>query len=398
MSVAIGEIQALPPHPNHKPQTTNHKPQTTNQEWQESSPGTPNSRHMAEALSRRDVLIGGLVAVTTPVWGKGVQAGAQKGMPLTVSSGNGMRATDKAMELIKAGKDTLDAVIAGVNIVEEDPNDMSVGYGGLPNERGVVELDSCCMHGPTMRAGAVGALQNIKTPSRVAQMVMRRTDHVLLVGEGALEFARMTGFEEANLLTERAREAWLRWKTRLSKDDDWLDDEEIREDFKTGGLPLDEGKRPTGTISCLGLNEKGEISGVTTTSGLAYKVPGRVGDSPIIGAGLYVDGQVGACGSTGRGEAVILSSGSRTVVENMRHGMSPEEAILDVLKRICEQTKSPRLLSAPGRPNFDVNFYAVNMKGEFAGGRFYKGGTFAAHDGKENRMRQSAWLYEKMSP
>lgn len=351
---------------------------------------------MADALSRRDVLIGGLAAATTPVWGKGLQASPQRAIPVTVSSGNGLRATDKAMEMIRAGADTLDAVIAGVNIVEEDPNDMSVGYGGLPNERGVVELDSCCMHGPTMRAGAVAALQNIKTPSRVAQMVMRRTDHVLLVGQGALEFARMTGFEEANLLTDRAREAWLRWKTRLSKDDDWLDDEEIRADFKTGGLSLEDGKRPTGTISCLGLNSKGEISGVTTTSGLAYKVPGRVGDSPIIGAGLYVDGKVGACGSTGLGEAVILSCGSRTVVENMRHGMSPEAAILDVLQRICDQTSSPRRLTAPGRPNFDVNFYAVNMKGEYAGGRFYKGGSFAAHDGKENRLRPSAWLFDKM--
>jgi len=351
---------------------------------------------MAGSLSRRDVLIGGLAAAAAPAAMAHLQQGTSlQGMPVTISSGNGMRATDKAMEMIRAGSDTLDAVIAGVNIVEEDPNDMSVGYGGLPNERGVVELDSCCMHGPTMRAGAVASLQNIKTPSRVAQKVMERTDHVLLVGQGALEFARMMGFEEANLLTERARQAWVRWKTTLSKDDDWLSDEEIREDFKRGGLDLETGKRPTGTISCLGVNEKGEISGVTTTSGLAWKVPGRVGDSPIIGAGLYVDGQVGACGSTGRGEAVILSCGSRTVVENMRHGMSPEQAILDVLKRICEQTTPPRLLTAPGRPNFDVNFYAVNKKGEYAGGRFYKGGTFAAHDGKENRMRTSVYLYDR---
>lgn len=316
-------------------------------------------------------------------------------MPIAISSANGLRATAKAMDEMRAGADTLDAAIAGVNIVEEDPDDMSVGYGGLPNERGVVELDSCCMHGPTMRAGAVAALQNIKTPSRVAQQVMERTDHVLLVGQGALEFARMMGFEETNLLTDRARQAWLRWKTRLSKDDDWLDDEEIRQDFKRGGLDVETGRRPTGTISCLALNAKGELSGVTTTSGLAYKVPGRVGDSPIIGAGLYVDGEVGACGSTGRGEAVILSCGSRTVVENMRHGMSPEQAILDVLQRICDQTRSPRLLSAPGRPNFDVNFYAMNKKGQVAGGRFTKGGRFAVNDGKENRLVESVWLWDR---
>ncbi|MCB8932032.1 MAG: N(4)-(beta-N-acetylglucosaminyl)-L-asparaginase [Fimbriimonadaceae bacterium] len=352
---------------------------------------------MAGSLSRRDVLIGGLAAAAAPAalarGGVGQGAGVQA-IPIAISSGNGLRATAKAMEQMRAGADTLDAVIAGVNIVEEDPNDMSVGYGGLPNERGVVELDSCCMHGPTMRAGAVAALQNIKTPSRVAQQVMERTDHVLLVGQGALEFARMVGFEETNLLTDRARQAWLRWKTRLSKDDDWLDDEEIRADFKRAGLDVESGRRPTGTISCMALNEKGEVSGVTTTSGLAYKVPGRVGDSPIVGAGLYVDGDVGACGSTGRGEAVILSCGSRTVVENMRHGMSPEQAILDVLRRICDQTRSPRLLSAPGRPNFDVNFYAMNKKGQVAGGRFNKGGSFAVHDGKENRLVPSVWLFD----
>lgn len=349
---------------------------------------------MAGSLSRRDVLIGGLAAATAPSSFAHAPKTHWQSKPMAVSSANGLRATAKAMELMRAGADTLDAVIAGVNLVEEDPDDMSVGYGGLPNERGVVELDSCCMHGPTMRAGAVAALQNIKTPSRVAQQVMERTDHVLLVGQGALEFARMVGFEETNLLTDRARQAWLRWKTRLSKDDDWLDDEEIREDFKRAGLDVEAGKRPTGTISCLALNEKGELSGVTTTSGLAYKVPGRVGDSPIIGAGLYVDGEVGACGSTGRGEAVILSCGSRTVVENMRHGLSPEQAILDVLKRICDQTRSPRLLSAPGRPNFDVNFYAVNKQGVVAGGRFYKGGNFAVNDGSQNRLMPSVWLFD----
>lgn len=312
------------------------------------------------------------------------QEKTRKGMPVAISSANGLRATEKAMEMLQSGADTLDAVVAGVNIVEEDPNDMSVGYGGLPNERGEVELDSCVMHGPTYRAGAVAALKGIKTPSKVAKLVLERTDHILLVGQGALDFAKAHGFQEENLLTERARQAWLRWKENLSDKDDWLGDEERKLGFE----------RPTGTITCLALNEKGELSGVTTTSGLAFKIPGRVGDSPIIGAGLYVDNDVGACGSTGRGEAVILECGSRIVVENMRRGLTPENAILDVLERICKKTVDRRLLHSRGKPNFDVNFYAVNKNGEYAGGRIYKGGSYAVHDGKQNQLLPSAYLYE----
>lgn len=342
---------------------------------------------MDGTVSRRDLLAAGAaVGLAGLAPSVRAQASAPKGMPVAVSSGNGLRATAKAMELLKANADGLDAAIAGVNIVEEDPNDMSVGYGGLPNERGVVELDSCVMHGPSYKAGAVAALQNIKTPSKVAKVVMDRTDHILLVGAGALEFARMHGFEETNLLTEAARKAWVRWKESLSKEDDY-------EEPPMGG-PTDV-PRPTGTITCLTLNDKNDLSGVTTTSGLAYKIPGRVGDSPIIGAGLYVDNEVGAAGSTGRGEAVILSSGSRIVVENMRHGMSPVDACLDVLKRICRYTVDAKLLRAPGRPNFEVNFYAVNKKGEFGGARIYKGGTFAVHDGTTNAMRPLAYLYER---
>ncbi|MBI3416966.1 MAG: N(4)-(beta-N-acetylglucosaminyl)-L-asparaginase [Verrucomicrobia bacterium] len=308
-----------------------------------------------------------------------------KGRPVAISSANGLRATDKAMELIKSGADTLDAAIAGVNIVEEDPNDMSVGYGGLPNERGVVELDACVMHGPTYRAGAVAALQNIKTPSKVAKEIMERTNHLLMVGAGALEFAKLVGFKEENLLTEPAREAWLKWRSNLNKEDNWLGDDDRHAGFF---------ERPTGTINCCTFNEKGDLSGCTSTSGLAFKIPGRVGDSPIIGAGLYVDNAVGACGSTGFGEAVILSSGSRTVVENMRHGMKPETAILDVLRRICEQTVAKRLLRARGKPKFDVNFYAINKAGEYAGGAIYKGGKYAVHDGTKNLLRDSVYVHD----
>ncbi len=359
--------------------------------------------------TRRNVLERGLAAATAiplvaasasnaAAASLGLPQSGRKGTPpVCVSSSNGLRAATKAVELMRAGKDTVEAAVEGVAIVEEDPDDMSVGYGGLPNEAGVVELDACVMHGPTMRAGAVAALQNIKTPSRVAKLVMERTDHVLLVGPGALAFAKLMGFEEANLLTDRSRRAWLAWKSRLSKEDDWLDDDEIKADFgkiDDTGLPTGVA-RPTGTISCLCLNDKGELGGCTTTSGLAWKIPGRVGDSPIIGAGLYVDGEVGAAGSTGRGEANIQACGTRTVVENMKDGMSPEEAILDVLKRVCEQTKSPRLLTRPGRPNFDLNFYALRKDGAYAGGRIYAGGQFAAHDGQTNQRRTSVHLYER---
>lgn len=303
---------------------------------------------------------------------------------VSLSSGNGLRATEKAMELMKSGRDTLDAVVEGVAIVEEDPNDTSVGYGGLPNERGVVQLDACVMHGPTYRAGAVACLERIKTPSRVAKLVMERTDHILLVGAGALEFAKLMGFEEENLLTERARREWLRWKSQLNPNDNWLDDEQVNN-------PLESAH--TGTITCLGLNEKGDISGVTTTSGLAWKIPGRVGDSPIIGAGLYVDNEVGACGSTGRGEAAILESGSRIVVEKMRGGMKPVDACLDVLQRICEKTVEKRLIHSKGKPKFNLNFYALNKNGAYGAAAIYRGSRYAVHDGVSNTLKDSAFVH-----
>lgn len=350
-------------------------------------------------LSRRNLLKTGVAAGVGSLVAK-VPAlprhrPSQPPRPVAISSGNGLPATAKAVELMSAGFDTVEAAVEGVVLVELDPNDMSVGYGGLPNERGVVELDSCVMHGPTMRAGAVASIRNIKTPSRVAKAVMERTDHVLLVADGALEFARAIGFPEEDLLTDRAREAWMRWKSRLSKEDDWLDDAEIAADFP-GFKGIDgKVKRPTGTITCLCVNERGEVGGCTSTSGLAFKIPGRVGDSPIIGAGLYVDGEVGACGSTGRGEANIQLCGSRTVVENIKNGMEPLEAILDVLKRLCDQTKSPRLLEKPGRPNFTLQFYALRKDGAFAAANLYKGGTYAVHDGIKNELRELAYLYEK---
>ena len=321
--------------------------------------------------------------------------------PVAIASANGLRAVTRAMELIRTGADALDAVIAGVNIIEDDPNDVTVGYGGLPNEDGVVELDAAVMHGPTHRAGAVAALRNIRNPSRVARTVMERTDHVLLVGEGALRFARAHGFAEENLLTERAREAWLHWKENLSQKDDWLP-QHTSEDRDIGMMlhpdlqdAFGEFYRHTGTIHCSGLDAKGNLSCVTTTSGLAFKIPGRVGDSPIIGAGLYVDNAVGSAGSTGRGEANLTNCSSRMIVEHMRNGRSPEQACLEVVQSIIDHTRMKRLLTPGGRPAFDVAFYALNVRGEYGGARIYSGGTFAVHDGTEARQVPLAYLYTK---
>ena len=344
---------------------------------------------MKSALSRRRFLGAGAAAAAAAVpAASNLEAiePAPPAKPVSISSANGLATTNRAVKLMNAKEDTLEAVISGVNIVEADPKDMSVGYGGLPNEDGVVELDSCCMHGPSCNAGSVASIRDIKLPSRVAQLVLKRTDHVMLVGEGARRFALAHGMKAENLLTDAARRQWLKWKENLSDKDDWLSPKEA----KTGHEA-----RPTGTITCLGLNPAGELSGVTTTSGLAYKIPGRIGDSPIIGAGLYVDNDVGACGATGRGEAVIISCGSRIVVENMRHGMSPEAAVKDVLKRIVKQTVDPRLLDKKGRPDFEVVLYALRKDGRHAAGSIYKGRQYAVNEGGGSKLLDCVHLFDR---
>jgi len=288
--------------------------------------------------------------------------------PVVVASGNGLKTVALAYARILAGADPLDAAIAGVNLVEEDPEDTSVGYGGLPNEDGIVELDASVMHGPTHNAGAVASLRHIKYPSRVAKLVMERTDHVLLVGQGALEFARAHGIPEENLLTDKARKIWLAWKETLSRRDDWLPPADHAADEPWLKEWYDRfTKRDTGTINCCALDGKGDLGGVTTTSGLAFKIPGRVGDSPIIGAGVYVDNSAGACGSTGRGEANLLNLSSFLAVEEMRRGASPKEAGMAVCRRIAETNRDPRLKRPDGSPDFNVNFYLVDKAGNTAG-------------------------------
>lgn len=352
------------------------------------------------STTRRDFLkqasaagAGALLAQTLPAPLAAAASARTAVKPLAVSSANGLAAVAKAFEVIATGADALDGVIAGVNIVEEDPNDTSVGYGGLPNEDGVVELDAACMHGPTHLAGAVASLRNIKNPSKVARVVMERSDHVLLVGEGALRFAKAHGFKEEDLLTDKAREEWLHWKETLSNQDDWLPPHSP-DDKNIGGL-FEPFYRHTGTIHCSAIDMRGNISCVTTTSGLAFKIPGRVGDSPIIGAGLYVDNQVGAAGSTGRGEANLINCSSVMIVEYMRQGKSPEEACLQACKRIAEDNKVARLKDDAGRPNFNVKFYALNVKGEFGSAAIFSPGQMAVCDGGAARLVQSAYLYKK---
>jgi N4-(beta-N-acetylglucosaminyl)-L-asparaginase len=326
-------------------------------------------------------------------------------VPVAVASANGLEAVAKAIETVQAGGDTLDAVIQGVNLVERDPEDTSVGYGGLPNLNGVVQLDSSVMHGPTRQAGAVASLEGVKTPSLVARDVMRYTDHVLMVGPGAQRFAKSMGYPIEDLLTEEARRRWVEWRARLSGEDDFLTPEEsmygvsgFRPETSYGDRLVDshDGVRPQGTINCNVVNADGDLSGVTTTSGLAWKIPGRVGDSPIIGAGLYVDNDVGAAGSTGRGEAVIKTVGSHTVVELMRGGVHPKDACLEALRRIVNFTVEPRLQDDQGRPNFGVNYYAVNKRGEFAGAAIYSGAQFAVSIDGDTRLEDSAYLFERV--
>jgi N4-(beta-N-acetylglucosaminyl)-L-asparaginase len=310
-----------------------------------------------------------------------------------ISSANGRSTTQLAYRMITQGEDVLDACIAGVNLVEDDPDDTSVGYGGLPNEDGVVQLDAAVMHGPTHLAGAVAALENIRFPSKVAKLVMQQTDHVLLVGDGALQFAKAHGFREENLLTEKARKIWLKWKQTLSDRDDWLAPPEptkaTEEDPETAAILRN---RPTGTIHCAGRDAAGNLSCVTTTSGLAFKIPGRVGDSPIIGAGLYVDNEVGSCGSTGRGEANLQNQCSFAAVELMRTGMTPAEAGLEVLRRVARHTV-PRLRNVEGQPDFGLKFYLLRKDGLYAGVSMRGPEKFAVTDEKGTRLEDCATLY-----
>ena len=349
---------------------------------------------MTKKINRREFVqttsAAGVIAAAKPLFGQApaVKTGGVKPLVIAASNGNrskndkGQTCVAKAFEMITGGSDVLDALIAGVNIVELDPEDSSVGYGGLPNAEGVVQLDSCCMHGPKKRAGGVAGIEGVRMPSKVAQLVMDQTDHHLLVGKGAQDFARLMGFTiEDDLNTEKSRKAWIEWK-RKTDPLHYLPPRERDEAFHRVGMQMIaegwiEAEHYYGTINCDGINAKGEICGVTTTSGLSFKIPGRAGDSPILGAGLYVDGAVGAAGSTGRGEANLFNLCSFVIVEEMRRGAHPKDAGMEVLNRIKSNTIEKRLLNGRGLPNFGINFYILNAKGEYAGVTMYEGGSFA---------------------
>jgi N4-(beta-N-acetylglucosaminyl)-L-asparaginase len=349
---------------------------------------------MPESLSRRTFMSVSAATLGAATLGAEPRRPVGSHRPVAVSSANGLRAVEKAMELIKAGTDPLDAAIEGVAVVEADPSDHTVGYGGIPNEEGVVELDAAVMHGPTHGGGAVASLRNIMHPAAVARVVMKRTDHCLLVGEGALKFARAHGFPEVNLLTDEARKIWLHWKETNGRESDWVapPPDELDPDVRAFL------KREHGTIHCSALDTHGNLGCVTSTSGLYYKIPGRVGDSPIMGAGLFLDNAVGSAGSTGRGEANLLNLSSHTIVEAMRRGADPKDAVIEACKRVAATNRNPRLRDARGRPNFNVKFYCVAKDGRFAGGSLWAGAQMAVHDGESARLVDCASLYPEPAP
>jgi N4-(beta-N-acetylglucosaminyl)-L-asparaginase len=348
--------------------------------------------------------------------------------PIIISSGNGFNYVDEGYEILRKGGDTLDAAMRVVRGPEDDPNDDSVGLGGLPNEEGVVELDASCMHGPTRQAGSVGGVRNIKNVSLVAKAVMERTGHVMLVGEGAERFAVAQGFSRENLLTEHSRKLWLLWKETHS---DWWGPSLASPEWKKRALPSQHSDNfherierlyavaeqlgiepdlrrdavhkvlfpPTGTIHCSALNEKGELSGCTTTSGLAWKLPGRCGDSPVIGAGCYTDQDVGSAGATGSGEENLKVAGTHTIIENMRHGMSPFDAGMEALQRIVRNYNHDM-----DRLRFmDMTYYVLRKDGVYAGVSLWTGyepgkpHRIAVHDGTNKRNEKTVSMFEGVS-
>ena len=366
---------------------------------------------MASKLNRREFIAASTAVVAGTAASRVLEAQAPTVVasrsvpPVVIASRNGhvyknggdVTCVELAFRMMTEGKDVLDSLIAGVNIVELDPGDTSVGYGGLPNADGVVQLDASCMHGPKKRAGAVASLEGVRTPALVAKKVMDSTDHHLLVGKGAQIFARQMGFNiEDDLNTPRSRELWLEWKRRIDPDR-WLDpDKRIAAGFSAGLSMVADGlidrEHYYGTINCNGINSKGEICGVTTTSGLAWKIPGRVGDSPILGAGLYVDNACGAAGSTGRGEANLYGLCSFLVVELMRQGRHPKDAALEALRRVANNTIDKRLLDSKGQPNFQLIFYALNAKGEYAAASMFPT-RYAVCTEKGGQILDAAPLY-----
>lgn len=326
-------------------------------------------------------------------------------MPMkSIASHNGLAATARAFELLSQGSVPLEACVEGITLIEDDPEELTVGYGGLPNEEGVVELDAAVMDGKTHRGAGVAALRGIRHPTKVARLLMQQTNRVLLVDEGALKFALANGFVEENLLTEKARRMWLHWKRTRSPVDDWKSPgpEEAELDVqawfanhfyaKTASGP--EGKSPGGTVHCAAIDGNGDLACGTSTSGHAFKLAGRVGDSPILGAGLYVDNDVGTCGSIGHGEANLENLSSFAAVELMRGGLSPTDAGLEVLKRVTAKCRVDQR-DAKGRPTFNLQLFLLAKDGRHAGVAMWGPKQIAVTDGQSSRLEVCVPLYEK---
>jgi len=295
--------------------------------------------------------------------------------------------TTTAWKVLQDGGSPLDAAEKGTNVSELDPRDPTVGYGGDPNEEGFLQLDACVMSGPDNNdAGAVAALEHIKTPCSVARLVMERSDHLMLAGAGALKFAKLHGFKEEDLLTEEARQHWVAWKENRSGQSYYLPP---RNKFKPEG---------GGTINVLVLDQNGDMAGVTSTVGHHFKIVGRVGDSPIIGAGLYVDNEIGAAGATGHGEESIKICASFLTVEKMREGMSPLEACEYVCQRIVDRHY--------GVPLFNIKMVALNKNGDYGccsvrgvhdQNSELQGVGFCIHDRNGHRMEPGKALLPPMT-
>ena len=314
-------------------------------------------------ISRKSFLktsfLGG-VATFAQKWSP-VSVNGDGSRPIVISTWNNQKANEAAWKVLEASGRALDAVEAGARVPEADPNDRSVGLGGFPDRTGKVTLDACIMN-ESGRCGSVAFLQHILHPVSVARKVMEESPHVMLVGEGALDFALRQGFEKQNLLTEEARQAWEKWKKKQK-----------------------EAMKNHDTIGILALDANGNLSGACTTSGTSMKMHGRVGDSPIIGAGLYVDNEVGAASATGKGEEVIRTTGSHAVVELMRQGREPVQACREIVQRIVKWNRG-------SKEEFQVGFIALNKDGVVGGYSIRKGFSYAVRDAEGSRLVKSRSL------
>ena len=384
-------------------------------------PDDTRSVSARQGLDRRALLGAGAAAaafacastnasIAAPAPQGAVERKPREGWPVMIGSDNALAGMKLHYAKLQGGADPLAAAIEVVKVVEADPNDTSVGLGGLPNEEGVVQLDAACMHGPTHNSGAVACIENILHPSEVARLVMERSDHCLLVGEGAFRFARAHGFPSVDLLTEDTRKKWLEWKESMSDQDDWLaptkdgakkssrlDERDARLRRTLAYVRALEARgyhHAWGTVHCSALSVRGEVACTTTTSGLAFKIPGRVGDSPIVGAGLYCDQDAGSAGATGRGEASILANASFALVEQLRRGAAPLDAGMEVLQRVVRQTQrqakwQPALMGEDGKPAFGLHVYVLALDGRFAGATLKGAGHFAVADPDHGPRRES---------